>query len=328
MSRILVTGATGLVGAELVRQLHADGQPVRILRRSSSSLDLLGELAESVEHAVGDVTDYPSVEEAMEGITHVYHAAAYLGFGGKREHQRLYAVNVQGTANVVEAARHARVQRLVHTSSHAAYGRTAQTQQAIDERSVWSASPYNSPYAESKYQAELEIYRGIAEGLDAVIVNPSLIFGHGAKGHVTRTMAERVRDGGVPFVPVGGANVVDVRDVAAGHIAAMKRGVCGERYFLGSENLLWKDIFAMLADAFGVAPPTRMIAPKAALWVSRFAEGVARITRTKPRLTKTSARNASMFYTYVNTKAKEALGVSFRPFTETAQHLAEVLRRS
>lgn len=328
MSRILVTGATGLVGAELVRRLCADGHQVRILRRSSSSLDLLGASTESVEHAIGDITDYESVEAAMQGVSHVYHAAAYLGFAGRRDWQRLYAVNVQGTAHVVDAARLAGVKRVVHTSSHAAFGRTAQVERVIDERTLWSTSLYNSPYAASKYQAELEVHRAIAEGLDAVIVNPSLIFGRGAKGHVTREMVERVRDRAIPFVPVGGANVVDVRDVAQGHVAAMWHGTCGERYFLGSENLYWKDVFRILADAFDMMPPTRMISPGAALWGARVAESIARVTGGKPRLTRTSARNASMFYTYANIKAREVLGISFRPFTETAQYLAKVMRRS
>lgn len=324
--RILVTGATGLIGAELVRQLSLEGASIRVLRRTASSMDVLGGVAQAVEHAIGDITDRQAVWEAMEGISQVYHVAAYLGFGGARDREQLRQVNVAGTAYVVDAALDRGVTRLVHTSSHAAFGRT-QVEGVIDERTLWSDSPYNSPYAYSKYLAELEVQRGVAEGLDAVIVNPSLVFGVGARGHVTRSIAERIRDRRMPFVPVGGANVVDVRDVAKGLRLAMTKGQCGERYFLGSENLHWQDLFQALAAAFHVPPPTRLLAPNMAERLGGLAEVVAKLTWTKPRLTRTSARVASKFYTYDNTKAQTELGLAFRPFSETAQYLAEALRR-
>lgn len=325
--RVLVTGATGMVGSEVVRQLLADGANVRILRRDTSPLDLLGEAAGAVEHHLGDVTDAHRVLEAMEGVGQVYHVAAYIGFGGKREQKQLHQVNVQGTAHVVNAALKQGVARLVHTSSLAAFGRPPKPAGVIDETAMWRDSRANTEYAYSKYLSELEVRRGIAEGLDAVIVNPSLIFGVGRPGENTRLLCERVRDGTFPAIPVGGTNVVDVRDVAAGHLRAMQHGRTGERYFLGSENLQWRTVLETLAEAFGVAPPRLTLSPRLALTVASVAETFSRLTFTRPALTRELARASAQFYQYTNRKAVEELGFTFRPFSETARHIAEALRK-
>ncbi|MGI9174368.1 MAG: NAD-dependent epimerase/dehydratase family protein [Rhodothermales bacterium] len=323
--KILVTGATGLLGSERTRQLVADGADVRILRRATSKLDLLGDVADQVEHAVGDVNDVERLQAAMADVRQVYHVATFVGFGGRRDRERLRRVNVVGTANVVNAALAAGVERLVHTSSMAAFGRPEDATQTIDETSEWRASRMNTAYAESKYLAELEVFRGIAEGLDAVIVNPALIFGLGRPGEGTMQIAQQVRDGRLPAVPTGGTNVVDVIDVAAGHRLAMARGETGERYFLGSENLTWRAIIGTLAEAFGVAPPRRTLSPTLALTAGTLAEAFAFVTGSRPRLTRETARTASRFYRYSNQKAIEELGCSFRPFEETALRMAQGL---
>ncbi|HMB90121.1 MAG TPA: SDR family oxidoreductase [Rhodothermales bacterium] len=321
--KILVTGGTGFVGSEITRQLLAQGKAVRILRRSTSSLDLLGSAAHHVEQAVGDVTKPETLAPAMEGITHVYHTAASLGLDERRD--RLFQINVQGTANVVNAALEAGVTRLVHTSSIAALGRPERTDIVLNESAEWHASRANTAYARSKHEAELEIHRGIAEGLDAVMVNPSLIFGVGRPGENTRRIAEKICDRKMPATPIGGTNVVDVRDVAAGHLLSMERGRTGERYFLGSENLLWRTIFATLARAFDVPPPRFTLPPGAALAFATLAETAAFLTRTTPLMTREMARQTARFYTYDNRKAITDLGCTFRPFEDTARHMAKHL---
>ena len=323
--KTLVTGATGFLGSELTRQLVADGADVRILRRASSKLDLLGVVADSVEHALGDIADPDSLEAAMADVRQVYHVAALIGFGGRRDRARLRRVNVAGTANVVNAAMAAGVERLIHTSSMAAFGRPEDAAQMIDETSEWRASRMNTAYAASKYLAELEVFRGIAEGLDAVIVNPALIFGVGRPGEGTMQIAQQVRDGRLPALPTGGTNVVDVIDAAAGHRLAMARGEAGERYFLGSENLTWRAIIQTLADALDVAPPRRTLSSTLALTAGALAEAFAFVTDGRPRLTRETARTASRFYRYDNRKAVEELGCSFRPFEETAQRMARAM---
>lgn len=322
--KILVTGATGLLGAVLTRRLVEQGQTVRILRRPTSRLDLLGDVAGRVEHALGDVTDPESVGAAMDGITHVYHVAAFIGAGGRREAGRLHRINVEGTAHVVDAARAAGVVRLVHTSSIAALGRTPEDD-ILDETARWQESPLNSAYAVSKYRAELEVHRAIAEGLDAVMVNPSLIFGVGRPGENTRQIVDRVRQGRMPAVPAGGTCVVDVEDVAEGHLRAMAQGRTGARYVLGGENLTWHAIVTTLAAAFGVAPPRRTLPPSVALALGAAAEAVAWLTRTPPRFSRSLARSTARFHRYDNRRAVAELGCTFRPFRETAERLAAAL---
>jgi len=323
---VLVTGATGFIGSVLTRQLAEAGADVRIFRRDTSSLDLLGKYAERVDHAVGDLTRARSLYDAMQGVSRVYHVAAKVSFApGDRAAVR--RVNADGTANVVNAALEAGIDRLVHTSSMAALGRPAEPDGRIDETTSWQGTPRRSAYARSKRRAELEVHRSIAEGLDATIVNPSLVFGVGGPSTNTRRIVDAVRSGWLPAVPPGGTNVVDVRDVAAGLQAAMATGRTGRRYFLGSENRSWKALTGTLAGAFGVSPPRRTVPSWLLRAGSAVVEGIATITRTRPFLSRSAARTASRTYRYDNTRARTELGCSFRPFEETAQHIAETLGR-
>jgi len=321
---VLVTGATGFIGSVLTRQLVADGVDVRILRREDSSLDLLGEAAEEVEHAVGDVTYARSLYEAMEGIDRVYHVAAKVSFA-RRDRKALRRVNAEGTANVVNAALEGGVERLVHTSSIAALGRPTAADTPIDEATEWRDAAHRSVYAQSKRRAELEVHRGIAEGLNAVIVNPALVFGVGGPGTNTRRIVDAVRRGWLPAVPPGGTNVVDVKDVATGHRKAMRRGETGRRYLLGGENLSWEAIAATLAEAFGVEPPSYTV-PSFLLKTGAFiSEVVATVTRTRPVLPRATARSATRTYRYENTRARSELGCTFRPFADTARRIARAI---
>ena len=322
--RILVTGATGFVGSVLTRRLVSDGAAVRIFRRPTSSLDLLGAVADRVEHAEGDITRARSVRAALDGIDRVYHVAARVGFASG-EAEALRRVNVQGTANVVNAALAAGVDRLVYTSSMAAFGRPVAPDIVIDETTAWQDAPHRSAYARSKWKGELEVHRGIAEGLDAVIVNPSLVFGVGEEGTRTRRIVDAVRRGWVPAVPSGGTNVVDVQDVAAGHRKAMRHGDTGRRYFLGGENLSWHQIVGALADGFGVEAP-RYTAPSALLTAGgALAEAVGVLTRRPPVFTRSLARSAVRTYRYSNERARNELDCTFRPFAKTARRIARAL---
>ena len=324
---ILVTGATGFLGSVLTRRLVAEGERVRILRRPTSSLDLLGEAAEDVGHAVGDVTHARSLLEAMEGIDHVYHVAAKVSFA-RRDREALRRVNAEGTANVVNAALEAGVERLVHTSSIAALGRPLGTDAAIDEATPWQEAPHRSAYARSKRRAELEVHRGIAEGLDAVIVNPALVFGVGGPDTNTRRIVDAVRRGWAVAAPPGGTNVVDVRDVAAGHRAAMARGASGRRYLLGGENRSWRSILTALAEAFGVEPPRYTVPGALVRGAGIVAEAVSALTRTRPALPRATARSATRTYRFDNSRARSELGCTFRPFEDTARRIARTLASS
>lgn len=320
--KVLVTGATGFIGSVLTRQLVARKREVRILRRKESSLDLLGAIAEEVEHAVGDLTHAPSLYDAMKGVDRVYHVAAKVSFA-RRDRDLLQRVNADGTANIVNAALEAEVDRLVHTSSIAAIGRPVDADTTIDETTPWHGAPHRTAYARSKRRAELEIHRGIAEGLDAVLVNPSLVFGVGNPGTNTRRIVDAVRSGWALAVPGGGTSVVDVRDVATGHRKAMQHGETGRQYLLAGENRSWMSIVRTLAKAFGVDPP-RYTVPGGVLEAgAAVAEATAALTRTRPVLPRATARSASRTYRYANRRAREELGCTFRSFEETAEHVAQ-----
>ena len=325
MSMTLVTGATGFVGAVLTRRLVRDGVSVRVFRRAGSKLDLLGETAQEVEHAFGDITDGLALQKAMQGVEYVYHVAGNIGFGSSRARNRLMSVNVDGTAAVVNAALAGGVRRLVHASSVAALGRSNRPDAVLDEHAEWQRSKSSSTYGYSKYLAELEVKRGIAEGLDAVTVNPSLIFGLGRKGENTRRIADQIRRKRMLMFPAGVTNVVDVLDVADGMMRAMKYGEVGERFVLAGHNLSWEEMFDQMARACGVAPPTVRLAPAAAIFFACFSEAGAFLTRTEPLLPRANARFMSAVNRYDNTFAREKLGWRPRPFEETAQRIADAL---
>ena len=321
----LVTGATGFVGSALVRQLLERGADVRILRRAKSQLDLLGNHARSIEHAVGDVRDPESLQEAMRGIDCVYHVAGSVGVMARERRivARMRRVNVEGTANVVDAALAAGIRRLVHTSSIAALGRQEGSSLLTDETATWQNSRMNSHYAISKRDAELQIHRGLAEGLHAVIVNPAVIFGPGRPGENTMKIFEAVKKLRRLRIPCGGVNVVDVDDVAGGHIQAMEHGRIGERYILGGENLSWATIFRLMAEAAGLPVPSRKLSLGLALAFVTAIEYGALALRKNPEIDRKATRGLFQFWRLSSDKAIQELGYSYRPFAETVKRMAE-----
>ena len=319
----LVTGATGFLGSQLVRTLLETGHRVRIFRRATSGFDTLGMAKDEVDHSVGNITDMDSLCVAMKDVQVVFHAAGIVRF----ESRSLYRVNVQGTAAVVNAALISGVERLVHTSSVAAIGNSDHT--IADENSEWQDGSRTLPYARSKYLAEFEVQRGIAEGLDAVMVNPSLIFGpdrsEGEAPNITHDYARIIRTGKVWFYPDGGTNIVDVDDVVTGHLLALERGRSGARYILGSENLSWNAIFSTLAKVQGVKPPSIQIPYQLALAGGILAGAWGYTTGRRLPIGRSIVKHIYKNHRYTNRRAIDELGCSFRPFTETAQRVADSL---
>ena len=320
--KVFVTGATGFLGSVLVRQLLSAGHQVKAIKRPTSKLDLLGQSAEQVEWLEGEVGDIDSLISGMEGTDGTFHCAAYLGFDGEFSRDLLMEVNVAGTANVVNASLEFENRRLVHISSIAALGRSDQMSGELNEAVEWVNSPMNTAYAVSKHLAEMEIYRGISEGLDAVIVNPSLVMGPGRKGENTMQIAEKLLSRSIPFIPKGGTNVVDVEDVASGAISAYHQGACVERYILSGHNMKWTEIMADLATPLGVPAPSRIVSPSVLKAFSYLSEGWATLSRTKPLINRETARLASSLSFYSNAKASKELKFVARPFSETAARIA------
>lgn len=246
----LVTGGTGFLGANLAAGLLARGASVRILRRSTSLLNAVKDLA--VEHAIGDVLEPESLSAAMSGVDIVFHVAA-ISIYWRNKPDAIYAVNVEGTRNVLAAAKWAGVRRVVFTSSGAAVG-------FVKDRPSNEDDPYNEsiarfPYGHSKWLAEEVARQAARDGQDVTIVNPAVIVGprdiNWGSGSIIREVAHRR----VPGVPPGGVNYVAVDDVVAGHIAAADKGRAGERYLLAGENLTHRQLMDIVARAVGVRLP-------------------------------------------------------------------------
>ncbi len=252
MVKALVTGGTGFLGSHIVRTLIEAGHTVRVLRRATSSLTLLEGLP--VEHAIGDVMDSESLDAAMAGCAWVFHVAAVADYW-RANRIKLYLVNVNGTVNVLKAAQRAGVRRVIFTSSSAAVGMRKDGRPA-DETIMFNLSPSQFPYGHSKHLAELEIQRAVAQGQDVVILNPAIIYGPGDLNQISGSMITEIAGGNMFIYPDGGATVIDVRDVAAAHLAAAERGRSGERYLLGTVDMSHKALLKMIADVVGAPPPT------------------------------------------------------------------------
>jgi nucleoside-diphosphate-sugar epimerase len=329
----LITGGTGIVGAHLLHRLTVQGE-VRALRRAGSDLSVVerifrhygadhAERLQRIRWVEGDLHDMPALEDAMAGVEQVYHAAALVSFD-PRDLRRLRHVNVQGTANVVNAALLAGVRRLCHVSSTAAMGHSPTG--PVDESLPWAPEPHTSGYAWSKYEAELEVQRGIAEGLDAVIANPSVILGPGAAGRSSMTLSERLRKGS-RFHPSGSNGFVDARDVADALITLMDRGATGERYLLVGSNVPYAELFRRYCEGFGHPAPQRVVAP----WMLAVAWRLERLrtllTGGRPLVTRYTVHSACAQRSYSTTKA-QALGITFRPLQESVDNVIRYLTGS
>jgi len=256
--RVLVTGASGFIGGHLCRALVAQGHQVRAFHRPTSDLRLLADLP--IEHALGDLTQPETLDAALKDIDVVFHTAALLGSNNAARH---YAITVEGTRTLLNAALRAGVQRVVHTSSAVALGipprplaAAAASSYVMDETHTWNYPPQHWPYAYAKYLAEMEVQHAVARGLDAVIVNPTLVLGAGDHYRLNRSIIVQVAQRRIPFLTAGGLNAVHIDDVVDGHLLALERGRCGERYILGGENLPLATLISKIAAACAVSPPT------------------------------------------------------------------------
>jgi dihydroflavonol-4-reductase len=311
MSRCLVTGATGFVGSHVARALVERGDAVRVtVRATSPSEPLEGLDAERVN--LPDVTDRRALRHALKSVERVFHVAGTTNL--RLDAAEARRVNAEGTRVVLEEALRADVQRVVHTSSVAAIGPAA-PHSTLDERAPYPGH-LGLPYPDSKHAAEVEALRIGAHGLPVVIVNPAHVFGPGDWGPsstdvVRRFLLRRIR------AYVGGAiNIVDVRDVAAGHLLADERGQPGERYILGNRNYTWDRLFAELAHVSGVEPPAVRMPHAVAL---ALAESARLPLPGRPPVIPAEVRAAAHWWTYRNGRARRELGWSVRSHEETVE---------
>lgn len=296
---ILVTGGTGLVGTYLLRELVKMNKPVKALYRSAPSPLLTPEENKKIQWIRGDILDAALLEDVMQGVKQVYHCAAVVSFNPSRKSE-LFKINVEGTANVVNAALAASVKKLVHVSSVSAMGRI-RNNQVINESMYWTPETSNSNYGRSKYLAELEVWRGIAEGLEAVIVNPTIIFGAGDWLQGSSKIFKTVYDE-FPWYTQGTSGFVDVRDVVRAMILLMEHDIKSERFIICEGNHSYRDVFNSIAKEFGKKPPGKKVTPFLASLVSRLEWLKSTLAKQEPLLTRETARTAQASVQFDNTK--------------------------
>lgn len=313
---IAVTGANGLLGSHIVRKLLEQNKPFIALKRRNSDTSLLRDVEEAITWREADILDPVSVEEALQGVTHVIHAAAFVSFNPLHE-RTIYEVNFLGTRNIVNACLHADVRRLVHISSVAALGRT-RDQTWIDETNKWSDSALNTHYARSKYMAELEVFRGQKEGLSTVIVNPSVIL---APADWNKSSARLFRYvwNERPFYIDAYLNYVDVRDVVQVVCEMIYSEWQAERFILNSGNISFQDFFTKIAITLGKKPPSIKVNRTALKLLSMLEDMRCRISRAEPLISRETARLAGTNFFYSSEKVKKALNFEFKPIEETIQ---------
>ena len=304
VARILLTGATGLIGSHVARLLAERGDDIRVTVREGSNLDGLAGL--EVEKARADILDRRAIRRALRGIERVFHAAGTANLALSRA--RTFAINVEGTRIVLEEALRAGVERVVYTSSVAAIG-PAPPGSTADETQVWDAGRYGIPYLDATHEAEVEVLRLVARGLPVVTVNPSLVLGPGDPGRSSTVLVRRFLCREIPVYVDGTLNIVAVEDVARGHLLADEVGLVGERYILGNRNFTLDRLFADLGRLSGVEPPAVKL-PAAAAWA--LASAAAWVPGV-PGSASNDLRAASLRWAFRNTKAKRDLGWSTSP---------------
>ena len=308
--RVLVTGGTGFLGANLVAALVERGDTVRVLRRANSSLVALEGLP--VDHVIGDILDPAAVDQAVRGCDLVFHVAALASYW-RAQRAQIYRVNVEGTRTVMEACLRAGVPRVVHTSSVAAIG-IAPRGTIADETTPFDALSATFAYADSKRRAEEVVQQAIARGLDVVIVNPATVFGAGDHYLNTGRIVIEYGRGRIPVVPPGGMCVVDVDAVVQGHLLAAARGRTGERYILGGENLTHRQIAATIAAVTGRRAP-RLVVPRPLLGpLARLVDAFNRISPWPPLVSGEQIRLSGEDFFFDSGKAVRELGYPLMPF--------------
>ncbi|HEX2898133.1 MAG TPA: NAD-dependent epimerase/dehydratase family protein [Bacteroidia bacterium] len=302
---ILLTGGTGFLGQFIIRELLARGEKVRLLVRNPSKV----QAQPGVELVEGDVLDTASLEVAFEGVDSVIHGAAVVSFWPRRR-QEMTRINVEGTANMVDFALEAKVKKFVHISSIAALGRISGAPK-IDETSKWVKSPLNSAYGRSKYLAELEVYRGVEEGLQAVICNPGVIVGPGHWDQGSPKLFGSVAKG-LKFYNPGQTGFVSVQDVARATVALLFSDlVDGERFVLVSENMLYKDLFGLVAKSLGVKGPSIVPPAIVSAMAGRLSEWVGNLRNREPIITKETTRSSRHIFNYDGSKITRTIGFQY-----------------
>lgn len=336
MQPIFITGATGFLGAHLVCELLQKGYVVSALKRPQSSLSefnfIVGlyfgqeqnDVLKNLKWVEGDIMDMDSLEDAIDEGMIVFHCAAIISFHtSDKEH--MVKVNVKGTENVVNVCLAKKITKMVYVSSIAAVGKT-EPHTLTDETAMWDEKDNPSNYSRSKYYAELEVWRGVEEGLNAVIVNPPLIIGPGNWKKATgRFFWNGFKN--FPFYTEGSNAFVYVKDVAKAMILLAELPIHSERFILVSENLRLRDFMNLIADAFGKRRPYLKISSFTAGLAWRILGLAGFFTGTKALITRESANSSLKHIAYSNKKIKEATGFEFTSISNAVKDTVDVFKK-
>lgn len=328
---VLVTGGTGLLGSHLLLDLARSGREVRAIKRKTSNTEMVRKVfsyyvSDPDEHAGriqwvdADLMDYGAIEDAMQGITEVYHAGAVVSFYPK-DHQAMLKVNIEGTANLVNQALEQHVGKFCYVSSVATLGR-AEHDGVSTEETYWVPSKKNSVYGISKYGAEREIWRGIEEGLNAVIINPSVILGPGFwqdNSGLFRLVWE-----GLKYYTRGVNGYVDVRDITRAMIGLMEGNHFGQRYICSAENLSYQDFFGLIAKHMNKPAPSVNVPAAMTSIAWRVEAARAFLTGSKPEVTREMATTTAQVYAYSSEKLRKTINIEFRPVGESVREICEL----
>ena len=329
--KILITGISGLVGSFTARYFIKSGFQVAGLKRENSDLSLLQDIENQIVWYEGDILDILSLEKAIEKVNYVVHAAAIVSFAPK-DRNRMFKTNVEGTINVVNLCLEKNIKKLCFVSSVAALGRKIPSENQsnhiikINEKATWEENEMNSNYAKTKYLAEMEVWRGQSEGLNCVIVNPSLILGESDWNKSSTQLLKYVYDEH-KFYPEGNLNYVDVLDVAECIYKLTISEISDERFILSAGEITYKEFFEKVASRFNKEAPPTLLGKSFTGFVWRLESIRSFFTGNAPLITKETALSSSHAFEYSNDKVKKSLNFSFKDLNESLDRICKSLSR-
>ena len=329
---ILVTGGTGLVGSHLLYQICQSETKVRAIKRLQSNTEFVRQvfsyytekvdaLFQKIEWVDADLLNISELDFAFQGATKVYHCAAWISFNPKHKTKMMYT-NIEGTTNVVNLCLAHHIQKLCHVSSVAAIGNTINSA-PIDEKTPWVNSPINSCYALSKHRSEMEVWRGIHEGLNAVIICPAIILGPGKWEKGSSMIFKQVWKG-FSFYASGTNGFVDVRDVANVMIQLMEGTIKAERFILCSESIPFKKTLDYIAQALGKKKPHIKVGPFLSAVSWRIAKVISIFTRKTPLISKETVLAGNSISIYDNKKIKSSLNYKYKSVEQSCKDFSDL----
>jgi len=334
---ILVTGATGMLGSYLMLDLLKTEPKVRAIKRDTSSTKYLEKLfryyltennyktyLSKIEWVNGDVLDIYSLNDAMAGVKKVYHTAAVVSFN-QADKTELIKTNVEGTANVVNCCLKNNIEKLCHVSSIAALGKAIDNE-AIDEKTPMKPESNRSAYSHSKLYSEMEVWRGIYEGLNAVIINPSIILGAGNWNSGSPAFFEKV-DKGLNFYTNGITGFVDARDVSKAAVQLMNSEISNERFVVSAENLSYYQLFTLIAKSLEKKPPKNLATPFLTEIAWRADWLRSKLLLSKHLITKQNMRSAHNQSRYSSQKLIDALNFTFTTIENCTGEVAKIYKK-